>query len=198
MFADIGCPFAHAGLRAFVTHRRERGLTEPRLLVRAWPLELVNEAPHSASHLAPEIAALREDAAPDLFAGFDPEDFPTSTLGAMAAAAAAYRAGPEQGEVFSLAVRDALWEHGMDISDPEVLEHLAKQLGAPTATAEDEAQVRADLAEGRRRGVTGSPHFFTGADDFFCPSLDITNEHGEMEVRFDRAGFQRFVAAVFA
>lgn len=197
MFADIGCPFAHAGLRSFVTHRRERGLAEPRLLVRAWPLELVNDAPHSPSHLAPEIEALREDAAPDLFAGFDPEDFPATTLGAMAAAAAAYRAGPEQGEVFSLAVRDALWEHGLDISDPEVLEHLASQLGAPRASAEDEAQVLADLADGRRRGVTGSPHFFTGTDDFFCPSLDITNEHGEMEVRFDRAGFERFVATVF-
>ena len=198
MFADVACPFAHAGLRAFVAYRRERGATGPRLLVRSWPLELVNGTPHSGTHLAPEIDALRADVAPDLFRGFDAATFPTSSLAALAAAAAAYRVGPEHGEVFSLAVRDALWEHGLDVTDPDVLHHLAKQLGVPVATADDEAAVEADLAEGRRRGVIGSPHFFTAAGDFFCPSLDIDSGGGDMRVRFDHAGFTRFVAAVFA
>jgi predicted DsbA family dithiol-disulfide isomerase len=195
VFADIGCPFAHAGLRAFAAHRRERGATEPRLRVRAWPLELVNDGPHSGRHLAPEIEALRDDAAPDLFAGFDADRFPTTTLPALAAAAAAYRAGPDHGEVFSLAVRDALWEHGLDISDPDVLRHLAKELDVPVATAEDDATVRADLEEGRRRGVTGSPHFFTPGGDFFCPALDISKSADGMQVAFDRDGFRRFIEA---
>jgi hypothetical protein len=36
--------------------------------------------------------------------------------------------------------------------------------------------VRADWHEGRRRGVLGSPHFFCGGTDVFCPTLDITKD----------------------
>lgn len=198
VFADIACPFAHAGLRAFVAYRRERGATDPRLHVRAWPLELVNDTTHAPAHLAPEIDALRANVAPELFAGFSSEHFPASTLAAFTSAAAAYRLGPAHGEAFSLAVRDALWEHGMDVSDPDVLAQLRADLEVPEPTAEDEASVEADLAEGRARGVTGSPHFFTPAGDFFCPSLDITKNGGEMQVAFDVDGFQRFIAAAFA
>ncbi len=198
VFADVACPFAHAGLRAFVAFRRERGAGEPRLHVRAWPLELVNDASHSAAHLAPEIDALRADVAPDLFAGFPSERFPASTLRAFVSAAAAYRLGPAHGEAFSLAVRDALWEHGLDVSDPDVLAQLRADLDVPEPSAEDEASVQRDLEDGRARGVTGSPHFFTAAGDFFCPSLDITKNGGAMQVAFDVDGFQRFIAAAFA
>ena len=40
----------------------------------------------------------------------------------------------------------------------------------------DRAAVVADWHEGQRRGVLGSPHFFCGDDDVFCPSLDITKD----------------------
>jgi predicted DsbA family dithiol-disulfide isomerase len=198
VFADIACPFAHAGLRAFAAYRREVGATTPRLRVRAWPLELVNGTPHSGAHLAPEIEALRADAAPDLFAGFHADGFPSTTLPALAATAAAYRLGVAHGEAFSLAVRDALWEHGLDIADGEVLASLRARLTIPDPTADDDAAVRADWAEGRERGVTGSPHFFTERGDFFCPSLDIDQGAGGMRVQFDATGFRRFVAAAFA
>lgn len=197
VFADVACPFAHAGLRQFVAYRQERGATAPVLLVRAWPLELVNGTPHSGHQLAPEIAALRVEATPHLFDGFDAERFPTTSLATLAAAAAAYRAGPARGEAFSLAVRDALWEHGLDVSDLDVLRHLSDELDVPAPTADDEATVRADLAEGRQRGVTGSPHFFTAGGDFFCPSLDISTDGGQMQVSFDQAGFREFIAAIF-
>jgi predicted DsbA family dithiol-disulfide isomerase len=198
VFADIACPFAHAGLRAFADYRREVGATTPRLRVRAWPLELVNGTSHSGTHLAPEVDALRADAAPDLFAGFAADRFPTTTLPALAASAAAYRLGVAHGEAFSLAVRDALWEHGLDIAHPELLASLRAGLRIPGPTADDEAAVRADWAEGRERGVTGSPHFFTERGDFFCPSLDIDQGDAGMRVQFDAAGFRRFVAAAFA
>jgi 2-hydroxychromene-2-carboxylate isomerase len=103
-----------------------------------------------------------------------------------------------QGEAFSLAVRDALWEHGLDVDDPEVLAELRRGLRVPDPTDEDEAAVQADLAEGRARGVDGSPHFFTDRGDFFCPSLDIGTEGGRMRVRFDPEEFRRFVVAAFA
>ncbi len=40
----------------------------------------------------------------------------------------------------------------------------------------DRAAVLADWHEGQRRGVLGSPHFFCGDTDVFCPSLDITKD----------------------
>ena len=197
VFADVACPFAHVGLRRFVAERSRRGPPAPTVRVRAWPLELVNDAPHSGRHLAEEVAALQAEVAPDRFAGFDPATFPGSTLTTLAAAAAANRASPEQGEAFSLAVREALWEHGVDVSDVDVLLHLARQLDVPAPTADDRAVVRADLAAGRARGVDGSPHWFTARGDFFCPSLDITETDDGMQVRFDQQGFEDFAAAAF-
>ena len=199
VFADIACPFAHAGIRTLIDERRNRGLTEPRLHVRAWPLEIVNGQPHSGPGLVEEVAAVRK-AAPHLLGGFAPERFPATTLPALRAEIAAYATGPVHGEAFSLAVRDALWEHGLDVSDPEVLQHLAGDLGVelPDLGDDDIAAVRADHAEGQQRGVVGSPHFFTSGGDFFCPMLDITTDSADhMHVAFDRAGFDRVVAAAF-
>lgn len=196
VFADVGCPFAHAGLRAIVAIRDERRTNEPLLRVRAWPLEVVNGEPITGTFLAPEITALQEGPAADLFAGFDATAFPATTRFAMTSTAAAYRVGPEIGEAFALAVRDALWERGRDIADPEVLAELRSMLGVPDPTPEDEATIDADLVEGRERGVTGSPHFFTPSGDFFCPALNITHDDdGHMQVHFDIEGFRHFVSA---
>ena len=43
VFADVRCPFAHVGLRRLVTRRKQLG-AQLLLRVRAWPLELVNDA----------------------------------------------------------------------------------------------------------------------------------------------------------
>jgi predicted DsbA family dithiol-disulfide isomerase len=198
VYADIACPFAHAGLRRFVSERVARGVREPMLRVRAWPLELVNDEPHRGASTAPKVAALRSGVAPDLFVGFDPETFPASSLLALAAEAAAHRAGPEIGERFSLAIRTALFEEGADVADPAVLDRLRAETRAPAPTPEDEAQVHEDLGAGKARGVTGSPHFFTpSGNDFFCPSMDIERQGDALHVNFDAAGFDRFTTAVF-
>src|SRR5690606_18356529 len=157
VYADVMCPFAYVGLRAFEERRGERGAAEPVVVVRAWPLELVNGHPHDARHLAPEIEALRTEVAPGLFAGFDAETFPTSTIPALAGTAAAYRRSPAAGDAFALAVRVALFEQGRDVSDPGVLADLAHRLDVEEATDADRAAVEADLVAGRERGVVGSP-----------------------------------------
>jgi predicted DsbA family dithiol-disulfide isomerase len=198
VFADIACPFAHAGIRTFVQYRAARGLSEPKLLVRAWPLELVNDEPHDGFAEVPRVEGLRAGAAPELFTGFDPGRFPTTTIPALAAAATAYDQSSARGEAFSLAVRDALWEHGLDVSDADVLERLCRDHGIEPPAAGDERLVRADLAAGRARGVAGSPHFFTDEGDFFCPSLDIEQHGRSVDVSFDVAGFRRFADAAFA
>jgi predicted DsbA family dithiol-disulfide isomerase len=197
VFADVACPFAHVGLARFTDLRRQRREIEPALRVRAWPLELVNGMAFDGPSLTPKIAALRAEVAPDMFDGFDARRFPSSTVPAMAAEAAAYRVGLDIGERFSLAVRRALFDEGQDVSDSDVLRCLRDTLGVPEPNPDDEAQVLADFADGTNRGVDGSPHFFTADGDFFCPSLEIEHDEQGYEVSFDTAGFQRFVGAVF-
>lgn len=195
VFADVSCPFAHVGLPRFVQERAARDLAEPVLLVRAWPLELVNGAPLTGASLVPKIEALREHVSPGAFAGFDPETFPTTTLPALAGEVAARRVDLATGEAFSLAIRHALFEEGRDIGDPDVVNDVLHRVGAGPTTGADHDEVLAAHREGVARGVKGSPHFFVGTDDFFCPSLDIAHDDGGYEIGFDVDGFRAFVQA---
>ena len=176
VFADIWCPFAHVGLRAIEEQRAQTGRTDVAVWVRAWPLELVNLAPLDAAVTWEHAEDLREQVAPNLFAHLDVRRFPSSTLEALALANRAYRTDFQLGERVSSALRDALFEEGQDISDPVTLEELARDLGVVMPDETDHADVVADWHEGGRRGVRGSPHFFCGGTDVFCPSLDITKD----------------------
>jgi predicted DsbA family dithiol-disulfide isomerase len=193
VFADIGCPFTHVGLRRLVDRRRTLGTVLP-LRVRAWPLELVNGAPLAPELVAEEIEALRAQVAPDLFVGFDPARFPATSLPALDLAAAAYRRSPEVGERVSLALRHALFEEGRDVAAPDVLAEVAAAHGLDAPTARDRAAVDEDWAEGRRRGVLGSPHFFVGAKGFFCPSLDIERVDGHLRIKSDPEALDAFLS----
>jgi predicted DsbA family dithiol-disulfide isomerase len=197
VFADVVCPFAHVGLRRLFERRDALGRTDIGVRVRAWPLELVNGTPLDGPHAARTVAALRARVAPSMFSGFDPDHFPTSSLPALALAAAAYRVSPACGEVVSLAVRDALFERGTDVADHDQLDRLATEHGLEI-TPQDAASVLADLDDGRRRGVRGSPHFFVGADGWFCPALAIERDgEGRLDVRPNRTAFDGFITACF-
>jgi len=176
VFADIWCPFAHVGLRAIEEQRARTGRADVAIWVRAWPLELVNGVPLDPSVTREHADDLREQVAPGLFRHLDVDRFPSSTLGALALANRAYRTDLQLGERVSFALRDALFEEGRDISDPVILEYLAHDLGVVMPGESDRADVVADWREGQRRGVLGSPHFFCGDTDVFCPSLDITKD----------------------
>ena len=176
VFADIWCPFAHVGLRALEEQRARAGRTDVALRVRAWPLELVNGAGLDPEVTKEHAANLRDQVAPDLFSHLAVDGFPTSTLEALALANRAYRTDLRVGERVSFALRDALFEEGRDISDPVTLDYLAHDLGVVMPDDADRATVLADWDEGQRRGVRGSPHFFCGDADVFCPTLDITKD----------------------
>ena len=67
-----------------------------------------------------------------------------------------------------------------------------------TAPFDDTSPVIADHAEGVERGVIGSPHFFTGGDGSFCPSLAVSRDaEGALHVEVDTAAFETFVATCF-
>jgi len=174
VFADVACPFAHAGLRAVAARRAELGRDHVVLHIRAWPLELVNKGPLDPHETAEHIDDLRAQVAPDLFAGFDPGHFPVTSLPALALAAEAYRVDAATGEAVSFALRDALFEEGRDISTPDVLAAVAAPFGLSAEDEASSAEVIIDWREGQARGVKGSPHFFCGDLDAFCPGLHIS------------------------
>jgi predicted DsbA family dithiol-disulfide isomerase len=197
VFADITCPFTHVGLRRFFARRNARGAEQQRLVVSSWPLELVNGEPFRGASLVPKIDAQRRTVAPELFAGFDPDRFPASSLPALALVAAAYERDPLAGERLSLAIRTALFEDGADICDPAVLAGLASRCGLPGLEGDDE-RVITDWHRGESLGVTGSPHFFADGQDFFCPTLEITHGEGGLSVGFDPEGLDRFLDAALS
>ncbi len=198
VFADIACPFTHVGLRRFVQRREELDRPDVTLLVRAWPLEVVNGRPLDPDATADKVASLRDQVAPDLFAGFDPRTFPSTTLPALALAHAAYVVDAATGERVSLALRDLLFEQGADVTDRAVLQALADEHGVGFDPS-DHAAVLADHAEGADRGVVGSPHFFTASGGFFCPSLDIGHDaDGRLQIAVDADRLDEFLAACFA
>ena len=198
VFADIWCPFADVGLHYVAARRSERGRDDVLLDIRAWPLELVNGAPQNAEATAAHVRELRTQVAPHLFGGFDPRHFPTTSLPALALAHAGYRQDAKTGEAISFVLRTALFEQGLDISRPDVLTGIAASLGVgPPGAADDEA-VLGDWHDGVRRGVKGSPHFYCGGVDIFCPSLDISRrDDGELVVRNDTAALEGFLGRCF-
>lgn len=176
VFADVWCPFTHVGLRAVAEQRRASGRDDVVLRVRAWPLELVNGTPMSVEGAAQHADELREQVAPELFARLDTVHFPTTTLPALALTAAAYRRDAATGEAVAFALRDALFEHGLDIARADVLDDIRIAHGVDELVEADRESVMADWHEGQQRGVMGSPHFFCGTADMFCPSLQITRD----------------------
>lgn len=200
VFADVLCPFTHVGLHTLIDRRDERGRTEPRLRIRAWPLELVNGAPLDPAHIAAEVAALRTSVRPDLFAGFSAAAFPDTSMAAFALTAAADRTGDAVlVEQVGMAVRDAVFEQGLDLAHPDLVAPIAARFGLePLDPQATERAVRADWDEGKARGVIGSPHFFTGdGNSWFCPGLDISRDDlGNFVVTWKR-GTEAFVDSVF-
>ena len=200
VFADVLCPFTHVGLYTLIDRRAERGLDEPKLRIRAWPLELVNGQPLDAHHIAAEIEALRASVRPDLFTGFSVETFPKTSMAAFALSAAADRTGdPGVVEDVGMALRNAVFEDGVDIGDVDSVAGIARRFGLqPLDAAATESAVRADWDEGTARGVVGSPHFFTAdGGSWFCPGLDISRDsRGDFVVDW-KQGTEAFVESVF-
>jgi len=200
VFADVLCPFTHVGLHTLIDRRTERGLAEPRLRIRAWPLELINGQPLDPDHIAAEIVALRASVRPDLFTGFSVETFPKTSMAAFAVTAAADRTGePVLIEAVGMALRDAVFEQGLDIGRPEVVQTVADRFDVtPLDGDATEAAVRADWDEGKRRGVVGSPHFFNpDGGGWFCPGLAISRDAAGAFVVAWKEGSEAFVDSVF-
>jgi predicted DsbA family dithiol-disulfide isomerase len=201
VFADVLCPFTHAGLHTLIDRRTALGHSEPRLRIRAWPLELINGQPLDPHHIGAEITALRDSVRPDLFTGFSVHTFPNTSMTAFALTAAAARTdNAVLIEEVGMALRDAVFEQGLDIGRPEIVAPIATRFGLEPLDAEEtSAAVRADWEEGRARGVIGSPHFFTGdGESRFCPVLDISRDDVGNFVIAWKQGTEAFVDSLLS
>lgn len=195
VFADISCPFTHIGLRQIVAELD----TSTAILVRAWPLEWVNGAPLDAASVQAKIDVLRRQLDTDSFGGLSTKYWPRTTVPALNLVASAYEQGWRIGLRTSLDVRDALFERGENIGDLDVLAALAAANGLPAPEMSPAQQVNDDYAEGRRRGVKGSPDFWLGGEEFFCPSLQLGHDSdGDLTAQFDTNGLARFISQVRA
>ncbi len=128
VFADVWCPFAYVGLY-LVRRRLDAGAPGLALRSRAWPLELVDGAPMDVAKTARNIADLRGQLGVDLFNGFNPDTFPSTTLPALAVIEAAERSDAALGERAAFRLREALFEDGADIGRPDVVAAVAAELG---------------------------------------------------------------------
>jgi 2-hydroxychromene-2-carboxylate isomerase len=184
VFADIWCPFAYVGLVTARAVRDDRSIDEP-MLIRAWTLELVNGAPLDPVRTAHHVELLQSQVAPSLFRGFGAKSMPESTLSALALVAHANRTSAGLGERVSFELRELLFERGVDISAPAVLGDLAIRHGIDVDFERDETLVAEEYQIGLDRGVRGSPHFFCGDDDAFCPTIDIARTDEDLTMTFN-------------
>ena len=196
VFADITCPFTHVGLKQVVGHVAE--MSEPvEVLVRAWPLEWVNGSPLDVEAVLVKAAALSDQLGVDDFTGLRADRWPATTIPALELAAAAYARDAATGLAVSMELRAALFEHGVDVADPDALALIAAAHHLDADAPELGRAVRSDYEAGQRRGVRGSPHFFIGDDAFFCPALDLGRDaDGHLTARFDSAMLADFFARV--
>ena len=195
VYADVWCPFAHVGLRCVVERRSQLGRDDVALHIRAWPLELVNGTPLDPETTVKHAKDLQTQVAPELFRHFDPDHFPRTSIPALARAHAAYRKDMRTGEAVSLALREALFERNLDISRNAVLSEIASAYGVGQANSADEASVLGDWHDGIERGVKGSPHFFCGDHDAFCPTLDISKDKdGHLDVNANLEELNAFLS----
>ncbi len=195
VYADIVCPFAYIGLTRLIERRSVLGRDDVRLQIRSWPLELVNGKPVDGHFIAEEIDEIRPQVGRGLFRNFDVNTFPSSSLPGLALIAQAYAVDDVMGEAVAMELRSLLFEQGVDVSDPAVLAEVAERHGL---AGDAEVNVAlAEYAEGRDRGVIGSPHFFIGHQSIFCPTLDVKRVDGVLHVSVDEAAFDSLVWACF-
>jgi predicted DsbA family dithiol-disulfide isomerase len=197
VFADITCPFTHVGLKKVVKELTDVD-GDVEIVIRAWPLEWVNGAPLGAAAVEAKITALQLQLGTDDFNNFCGDVWPTTTIPALNLAAAASDIDVSTGLAVSLALREALFEEGLDVGDLAVLSSVAKRFGLEPPSIEVDARVQADYAEGQRRGVRGSPDFWLGDEAFFCPALTLGHDDEGLTAEFDTEGFRDFLDQVRA
>ena len=102
------------------------------------------------------------------------------------------------GEAVNLELRAALFEQGHDISDPDVLSAIATRHGLRSPDNADRHRALEDWHDGQARGVVGSPHFFLATGDYFCPTLKVSRDNGQLRITTDEESIATFIDTAHA
>ena len=198
VFADITCPFTHIGLK--IVGAEVAALdADIDLHVRAWPLEWVNGTMADPVAIGEKIAVITDQLGVGDFGGFRTDRWPGTTIPALNLAAAGYGIDRATGLAVSLRLRSLVFEEGRNVADPAVLAEVAASFGLAAPSTDPIDSVLDDYEEGKRRGVRGSPDFFIGDDEFFCPSLDLGHDaDGALTSSFDADGLRQLIASAAA
>jgi predicted DsbA family dithiol-disulfide isomerase len=183
LYADIGCPWAHAAVYRWHRARSRLGLhNRLHLDVRAFPLEIFNSRPTPKQTLDAETAVI---------SGAEPEagwqvwqrplyEYPVTTLLALEAVEAAKEQGLAASERLDRALRVAFFGESRCVSLRGVILEVAEGCDAVDATkleeVLDEGRARRAIMEQNRDAeasqVEGSPHFFLpDGTDFHNPGM---------------------------
>lgn len=128
-YADIACPWAHVATSRILRAREKLG-AQVEIEMRAYPLELINEAPTPKAPLDAEIplglqiepqAGWQQWSAPD-------HEWPVTTLLALEAVAAANEQSLEIGLQLAMKLRRALFGESRCISMRHVIIDIAHQV----------------------------------------------------------------------
>jgi len=157
LFTDLNCPFCYA------TEQRleQLGLGEK----IAWrgvehepdlPVPMALDDPEIAAELVEEVDSVR-GRAPEVAIAVPPGK--ANTAAGLLATAAALRIDAVRGAHFRQAVYRAFWRDGRDVSDPAVLEALARDHGLPALRTrpEDAVTVASWRLEWERSPLRGVP-----------------------------------------
>lgn len=156
VYADITCPWAHVCVHRLHETRSRLGL-EDRVTIdpRAFPLELINDAPTPKKILdaeIPVVGALEPDAGWQMWQR-PASEYPVSTLPALEAVIAAKEQGPRAAESLDRGLRRAFFGASRTITMRHEILAVAEESGVIDVPA-----LEAALEDGRARAALTKDH----------------------------------------
>lgn len=185
VFSDIWCSFAHIAIHRLHVTRERLGLADRvRFDLRAFPLELLNDAPSPRSGTDSEVGRMAQQEPAAGWQLWQEKEYlyPSTTLPALEAVIAAKEQSLRASEQLDLALRRAFWAQSRCISNRKVILDAAESTGevdvAALAEALDDGRARralsADAAISATDRVNCSPHLFLpDGTDHANPGIEV-------------------------
>ena len=185
VFSDIWCSFAHIAIYRLHATRERLGLVDQvRFDLRAFPLELLNDAPSPRSGTDSEVGRMGQQEPAAGWQLWQEKEYlyPSTTLPALEAVIAAKAQGLAVAEQLDLALRRAFWAESRCISNRKVIMDTAASTGvvdtAALVEALDDGRARAALSSDAAISATDrvncSPHLFLpDGTDHANPGIDV-------------------------
>jgi predicted DsbA family dithiol-disulfide isomerase len=184
VFADIWCSFAHIAIYRMHATRERLGIHGVQFDIRAFPLELLNDAPSPRAGTDSEVGRMGQQEPAAGWQLWQEKEYlyPSTTLPALEAVIAAKEQGLHASEQLDLMLRKAFWAQSRCISNRRVIMDAAESAGvvdtAALAEALDDGRARKALSQDAAISATDrvvcSPHLFLpDGTDVANPGIEV-------------------------